>query len=186
MYSVLAHMPMHTNFQSSSCSDAVLTWCAKPRMVGQMLSKLAAKHNNTSLINSKCNSKNGTGYVVCLCIIIYVTWTVYIANHATSLQLDIAHVGMECSKIHQTRWEWHHNTFMPSLPFVLFCQLRCYLCASNAPSGWKMPIAPNRWLYNGTRVASTCCTNKVRNGPGNVGQGHFAASQGTSHVNGMS
>ena len=33
------------------------------------------------------------------------------------------HVGMEASKTNQTRWEWHHNTFTPSLHLVPFCQL---------------------------------------------------------------
>ena len=33
-----------------------------------------------------------------------------------------AHVGIEPSTS-QTRWEWHHNTFMPSLHLVAFCQL---------------------------------------------------------------
>ena len=31
---------------------------------------------------------------------------------------------MEPSKINQTRWEWHHNNFTPSLHLVPFCQLR--------------------------------------------------------------
>ena len=34
------------------------------------------------------------------------------------------HVGMEASKTNQTRWEWHCNTFTPSLHLVPFCQLR--------------------------------------------------------------
>ena len=33
------------------------------------------------------------------------------------------HVGMEPSKTNQTRWEWHHNNFTPSLHLVPFCQL---------------------------------------------------------------
>ena len=33
------------------------------------------------------------------------------------------HVGMEASKTNQTRWEWYHNTFTPSLHLVPFCQL---------------------------------------------------------------
>ena len=32
-----------------------------------------------------------------------------------------AHVGMEPSKTRQTRWEQHHNTFIPSLHLVPFC-----------------------------------------------------------------
>ena len=32
------------------------------------------------------------------------------------------HVGMEPSKTSQTRWEWHHNTFIPSLHLVPFCK----------------------------------------------------------------
>ena len=32
-------------------------------------------------------------------------------------------VGMEASKPNQTRWEWHHNAFTPSLHLVPFCQL---------------------------------------------------------------
>ena len=31
------------------------------------------------------------------------------------------HVGMETSKTNQTRREWHHNTFTPSLHLVPFC-----------------------------------------------------------------
>ena len=34
------------------------------------------------------------------------------------------YVGMKPSKTNQTRWEWHHNTFTPSLHFVKFC---CHL-----------------------------------------------------------
>ena len=34
-----------------------------------------------------------------------------------------AHLGMEASKTKQTRWEWHHNTFTPSVNLVPFCQL---------------------------------------------------------------
>jgi len=30
---------------------------------------------------------------------------------------------MEVSKTNQTRWEWHHNAFTPSLHLVPFCQL---------------------------------------------------------------
>ena len=33
------------------------------------------------------------------------------------------HVGMEPSQTNQTRWEWHYNTFPPSLHLVPFCQL---------------------------------------------------------------
>ena len=33
------------------------------------------------------------------------------------------HVGMEPPKTSQTRWEWHHNTFTPSLHLVPFCQV---------------------------------------------------------------
>ena len=32
------------------------------------------------------------------------------------------HVGMEASKTNQTRWEWHHNIFTPSLHLVPFCR----------------------------------------------------------------
>ena len=39
-----------------------------------------------------------------------------------------AHVGIEPSKTNQTRWEWHHNTFTPSLHLVQFCQL----CTQNS------------------------------------------------------
>ena len=28
-------------------------------------------------------------------------------------------------RFNQTRWEWHHNTFTPSLHLVPFCQLPC-------------------------------------------------------------
>ena len=34
-----------------------------------------------------------------------------------------ADVGMKPSKTNQTWWEWHHNTFTPSLHLVPFCQL---------------------------------------------------------------
>ena len=41
--------------------------------------------------------------------------------------------------------------------------------------------------YKGRGVFSTTvCANKVRNGPGNVNQGHSTAGQGSYHVHSMS
>ena len=36
------------------------------------------------------------------------------------------HIGLEPSKTDQTRWEWHHNTFKPSLHLMPFLQL-CFV-----------------------------------------------------------
>ena len=45
----------------------------------------------------------------------------YIVQHKT--QRGDVHVGMEPSQTSQTRWEWHCNTFTPSLHLVPFCRL---------------------------------------------------------------
>ena len=44
-------------------------------------------------------------------------------NHKKFTEWKQAHAGMEPSKTNQTRWEWHHNPFTPSLHLVPFCQL---------------------------------------------------------------
>jgi len=44
-------------------------------------------------------------------------------SHRKFSEWKQAHLGMELSKTSQTRWEWHHNTFTPSLHLVPFCQL---------------------------------------------------------------
>ena len=46
-------------------------------------------------------------------------------NHKKFSERKQAHVEMESSKTNQTRWEWHHNTFTPSLhPFCQLCTPR--------------------------------------------------------------
>ena len=44
-------------------------------------------------------------------------------SHKKFSERKQVHARMEDSKINQTRWEWHHKTFTPSLHLVPFCQL---------------------------------------------------------------
>ena len=46
-------------------------------------------------------------------------WTINQLKVEKNLQ---AHVGMKCSRTNWRRYEWHHNTFTPSLHLVVFCQ----------------------------------------------------------------
>ena len=55
------------------------------------------------------------------------------------------HLGMESSKTNQTRWEWHHNTFPPSLHHVPFCQL----CTPQSSLHALNLFTPTKWtLYS--------------------------------------
>ena len=46
------------------------------------------------------------------------------ANHKTFSEQKQAHVGMELSKINQTRWDWHHNT--SHHPAYILCHYAYY------------------------------------------------------------
>ena len=44
-------------------------------------------------------------------------------SHKVFTEGKQAHVGLEPSKSNQSRWEWHHNIYTPSLHLVPFCLL---------------------------------------------------------------
>ena len=67
------------------------------------------------------------------------------------------HVGMEASKTNQTRWEWHHNTFTPSLHLVPFCQLR-------TPQNSLHPI-PYALNEQGTQLCSLHSLMHIKDDP---------------------
>ena len=65
-----------------------------------------------------------------------------------------AHVGMEPSKTSQTRWEWHHITFTPSLHLVPFCQ-RCALHLLYAQKGCGRQWSGKCWVCSACIVVTT-------------------------------
>ena len=68
-----------------------------------------------------------------------------------------AHVGMEASKTNRTRWEWHHNTFTPSLHLVPFCQL---CTPQNSLHALSLPIM--HWMKKVLSYAHHGPTHKRR------------------------
>ena len=74
---------------------------------------------------------------------------------------------MKRSKTNQTRWEWHHSTFTPSLHLVPFCQLctpqlkisRCTLAYSNPLNESAMHSAFSTLLT--TEITNTSIVGKM-------------------------
>ena len=63
---------------------------------------------------------------------------------------------MEASEINQTRWEWHHTTFTPSLHLVPFCcHLHKYALCLLVVVDWCPQISI---CYSSPTVASELCT----------------------------
>ena len=67
-----------------------------------------------------CWVGGGGSLSACVCCTV---WELVFQSHKKVFWTKQAHVGMEPSKTSWTRWEWHYNTFTPSLHLVPFSQL---------------------------------------------------------------